>query len=290
MIPLDAAWRSAHPLPMPTGETSKNSRGQVLVIGGARRVPGAVALTAEAALRVGAGKVRIATIDAAALPLGIAMPEIGVIGLREDAAGEIVIADEPALARTLERVDAVAIGPGMGDPDAAARVVRWAAARLATQAVLVLDGAAVACAGGLCDALAPLAGRLILTPHPGEMAALMACDPATVSEQGEALAVAAAERFGAALALKGSQTIVAAPRAEPLHYPGGGVGLATGGSGDVLAGAVAGLAARGASPVEALAWGVWLHGEAGRTLAQRSGPIGFLARELPPLLPALLPR
>ncbi|MFN3433274.1 MAG: NAD(P)H-hydrate dehydratase [Sphingomonas sp.] len=290
MTPLDAAWRSAHPLPMPAGETSKNSRGQVLVVGGARRVPGAIALTAEAALRSGAGKVRIATIAAAALPLGIAMPEVGVIGLPEDEAGEIARGDDPALIATLERVDAVAIGPGMGDPAAAERLVRWIAGRLGDRTVLLLDGAAVACAGRLDDALAPLAGRLILTPHPGEMAALMDYDAHMVSERGEALAVEAARRFGAAVALKGSRTIVAAPDAEPLDYPGGGVGLATGGSGDVLAGAVAGLAARGAPPAQALAWGVWLHGEAGRTLAQRSGPIGFLARELPPLLPGLLPR
>ncbi len=290
MIPLDAAWRASHPLPMPAGETSKNSRGQVLVVGGARRVPGAIALTAEAALRVGAGKVRIATIAAAALPLGIAMPEIGVIGLPEDAAGEIATGEDEALAATLERVDTVAIGPGMGDPAAAARLVRWIAARLATDTVMLLDGAAVAGAGRLDDALAPLAGRLVLTPHPGEMAALMGCDPATVGERDEALAADAARRFGAAVALKGSRTIIAGPDDTPLLYPGGGVGLATGGSGDVLAGAVAGLAARGAAPVEALGWGVWLHGEAGHTLAERGGPIGFLARELPPLFPALLTR
>ena len=287
MIALDAAWRAAHPLPVRAGETDKNSRGQVLVIGGARRVPGAVTLTAEAALRVGAGKVRIATIAAAALPIGIAMPEVGMLALPESDSGNIAVSDDAALIATLDRVDAVAIGPGISDRKAAAALVRWVAPRVKPDAILLLDGAAVACAGTLVDALAPLSGRLILTPHAGEMAALMDCTPDHIDAS---TARAAAERFGAVVAMKGTQTIVAAPDTEPLHYPGGGIGLATGGSGDVLAGAIAGLAARGASPMVATGWGVWLHGEAGRSLAHRIGPIGFLARELPPVLPALLPR
>ncbi len=287
MIPLDAAWRAAHPLPMPAGETDKNSRGQVLVIGGARRVPGAVALTAEAALRVGAGKVRVATITAAAIPLGIAMPEIGVLALPENDDGNIAIGDDAALAATLDRVDAVVIGPGMGDPDAAAALVRWVAPRVQDDATLILDGAAVACAGTLDAKLARLRGRLILTPHAGELASLMD-RPADAIDAGTAYGAAA--QFGAVVTLKGTRTLIAAPDAEALDYEGGGVGLATGGSGDVLAGAIAGLAARGTLPHDATAWGVWLHGEAGRTLAARTGPLGFLARELPPLLPTLLPR
>lgn len=287
MIAIDAAWRGAHPLPLPSGETDKNGRGQVLVIGGARRVPGAVMLTAEAALRVGAGRVRIATIAGAALPIGIAMPEVGVIALAEDAGGNIALDQDTALAATLARVDAVVVGPGMGDRAAAAALVRWIAARMAERGILILDGAAIAGAARLGDALAPLAGRLILTPHPGEMAALMERDPDSLDA---ASAQEAAARFGAVVALKRAQTIVAAPDAVPLHYAGGGIGLATGGSGDVLAGAIAGLAARGAVPVDAVGWGVWLHGEAGRSLAATAGPVGFLARDLPPLLTRLLPR
>ncbi len=290
MIAIDHDWRAAHPLPMPQGEASKNSRGQVLVIGGARRVPGALRLTAEAALRVGAGKVRVATIAAAALPLGMAMPEIGVIGLGEDDAGEIATGDDAALIATLERVDAVAVGPGMGDAHAAAALVRWLVPRLRQDSILLVDGAAVAASGSLDATLSGAAGRLIMTPHPGEMASLMDCPPERVAADAEGIAQAAADRFGATVALKGAQTIVATPGRARLHYPGGGIGLATGGSGDVLAGAIAGLAARGATPEAATGWGVWLHGEAGRTLERRTGPIGFLARELPPLLCTLLPR
>jgi NAD(P)H-hydrate repair Nnr-like enzyme with NAD(P)H-hydrate dehydratase domain len=84
--------------------------------------------------------------------------------------------------------------------------------------------------------------------------------------------------------------VIATPAGDLLHYPGGGGGLATAGSGDVLSGVIGGLLARGADPLLATAWGVWLHGEAGRACASKVAPIGFLARDLLTKLPALLAR
>ena len=103
-----------------------------------------------------------------------------------------------------------------------------------------------------------------------------------------AAAEQAAAQWQAALALKGPSTVITAPGQPVLHYAGGGVGLATGGSGDVLAGIAAALLARGTPPYEATAWAVWVHGEAGRLAAERHGKVGFLARELLPLVPALI--
>ena len=88
--------------------------------------------------------------------------------------------------------------------------------------------------------------------------------------------------------MKGPQSVIVAPGGETFRYSGGGVGLGTSGSGDTLAGVVGGLLARGLDPLGACLWGVWLHGEAGRRLAQTTGPIGFLAREIPGLVPGLL--
>jgi NAD(P)H-hydrate repair Nnr-like enzyme with NAD(P)H-hydrate dehydratase domain len=88
--------------------------------------------------------------------------------------------------------------------------------------------------------------------------------------------------------LKGSTSLVADHEGRLFAYAGGGVGLATGGSGDVLAGIAAGLAARGASPLDAALWAVWLHGEAGRRCAEQIGPVGFLARELLAHVPGLM--
>ena len=92
------------------------------------------------------------------------------------------------------------------------------------------------------------------------------------------------------IALKAGDTVIAAPDGTLLLYRGGGVGLATGGSGDVLAGIIGGLLARGAAPLVAAGWGVWLHGEAGRRLGERIGPLGFLARELLAEIPRLMHR
>lgn len=101
---------------------------------------------------------------------------------------------------------------------------------------------------------------------------------------------AAAKIYRAVVALKGADTVVAAPDGKAWRYTGGDVGLATSGSGDVLAGIIAGLAARGADATTAALWGVYLHGEAGNALASRQGRIGFLARELSAELPALMER
>ena len=289
MTPLDSAWMAANPLPVHGGGTDKNSRGRVLAIGGSARSPGAIRLTGEAALRAGAGKVRMATLAHTALMLGLLVPEAGIVALPESEDGEIGEA-AAALAPVLGTADTVVVGPGMTSSDAARDVTKIAAEGLDGDAVLLLDAAAIGCAGNLADALRPLAGRFVLTPHHGELASLTGAEPDAIAADPARHAREVASRFGAVVALKADRTVVAAPDGTLLHYLGGGVGLATGGSGDVLAGVVAGLLARGADPLIATAWGVWLHGHSGRRMAACHGPIGFLARELLPEIPRLLPQ
>jgi hydroxyethylthiazole kinase-like uncharacterized protein yjeF len=289
--PIDSAWLAANPLPVHGEGTNKNSRGRVLAVGGSRRVPGGLLLTGEAALRVGAGKLMLATIASAAPLLGVAMPEAGVTALKEDGEGEIA-EDAGALAQEASRCDTIVLGPAISDRAPATRLVEQLLAEPPDDAAMVLDAAAVACSGPLADRLAStFGGRLVLTPHMGEMAALCQCEQSEIEKDREGAALATAKRFGAVLVLKESSTLVAAPDGRTLlRYEGGGVGLATGGSGDVLAGAIAGLISRGTPPLVAAVWGVWLHGEAGRALAMTTGPVGFLGRELLPQLPRLLPR
>lgn len=288
-IALDSAWIGANPLPVHGGGTDKNSRGRVLAIGGSRRSPGAIRLTGEAALRAGAGKVRMATLADAALMLGLLVPEAGIVALPEGEDGEIGEAGG-ALGPVLDAADVVIVGPGMTSLDAARRVAACAAHKLGDTAALLLDAAAIGCAGDLADTLRPLRGRLVFTPHHGELATLTGTEADAIAADPVHHAREAAGRYGAMVALKADQTVVAAPDGTSLHYLGGGVGLATGGSGDVLAGVIAGLLARGADPLTATAWGVWLHGHSGRRMAARHGPIGFLARELLPEIPRLLPQ
>ncbi|MDB5697184.1 MAG: NAD(P)H-hydrate dehydratase [Sphingomonas bacterium] len=289
MIELDAVWCAANPIPLPDGDTSKDGRGRILIVGGARDVPGALLLTGEAALRVGAGKVKLATIASAAIALGVAFPEAAAVSLPEED-GDIAAAAIELLLPMLARVDAVVLGPGTGDKEATARLVRGLADTDAPEVMLVLDAAAVACAGPLDAVLERWRGRIVMTPHQGEMASLLDCDKDAVAADPERAAADVARRYGAVVALKDAETVIAAPDGTMLHYAGGGVGLGTGGSGDVLAGVVGGLLARGLPPLVAAGWGVWLHGEAGGVLAKRIGPVGFLARELLPELPGLLAR
>ena len=286
---LDSDWLRANPLPQPDNDADKNDRGRVLVIGGCRNVPGGIRLTAEAALRAGAGKVRVATIETAAIALGVAMPEIGVFGLPEDDDGEIGADRADALDRLLEHNDAVIVGPAISGRNAAGALVDRLLAHEKCDAPIVLDAAALTCLPP--SRIRPLRKRrhpVILTPHIGEMAGMLDCKIEAVEADRPAAVRRAAQDYGAICLLKGSTSLVATPAGALFAYAGGGVGLATGGSGDVMAGIAAGLAARGADPLASTLWAVWLHGEAGRRCAEQLGPIGFLARELLAHVPGLM--
>ncbi|AOH83835.1 NAD(P)H-hydrate dehydratase [Sphingomonas panacis] len=287
---LDSTWIAANPLPVHGAGTTKNSRGRVTVVGGSRLVPGALRLTGEAALRVGGGKVQMATVASAALGLGLMVPEAASVALPEDADGEIGAGAVECLERSLKTCDALVIGPGIGSADAAAQLLRAVLEQACEDTILVLDAMAIGCARDLKGALARFRDRLIFTPHHGEMALLTGRDETAIAENSAAIACETAADYGAVMVLKGSDTHIAAPDGALLHYGGGGSGLATGGSGDVLAGAIAGLLSRGAAPLVAAGWGVWLHGQSGRRVATTRGPIGFLARELPAEFPRLLPQ
>jgi NAD(P)H-hydrate repair Nnr-like enzyme with NAD(P)H-hydrate dehydratase domain len=132
-----------------------------------------------------------------------------------------------------------------------------------------------------------LAG-IIATPHAGEMAELWGCKVRQVHEKPLELAIESARSLGITMVLKGSRSFVVAPDGTAFFNTAGNPGLATAGSGDVLAGIIAGLAARGAPPLQAAVWGVYLHALAGARLARTRGPLGYLARELPFELPGLL--
>lgn len=281
---LDPAWLRRHPLPVHAEGTDKNGRGQVLLVGGSMTVPGGLLLTAEAVLRAGAGKVQMALPEPLAVTAGIAMPEAGVFALPVSDEGEI--ADAGTLTKRLNRCDCLVIGPAMASNAAAAALLGQLLPQAEGQ--VILDAAAVCGAAGLHDMVAGLPGGAILTPHAGEMAQLTGLDAQDIEARREEVALEYAARLNAVLLIKGPTTLIAGPSGEAMIYGGGGIGLATGGSGDVLTGIIAGLVARGTPAWEAACWGVWLHGEAGRRLTERTGLTGFLARELPREVPALM--
>jgi ADP-dependent NAD(P)H-hydrate dehydratase len=286
---LDSAWIAANPVPVHGENTTKNSRGRVLVVGGSRMVPGAIRLTGEAALRVGAGKLQLATVRSTALLLGLLVPEAASIALPESDSGEIGDVGE-SLETALAECDALVLGPGIGDPGVASRLLQFVLQVSCDDVVLVIDATAIGCLKDFRTEAAAFRGTLILTPHYGEMAILTGSTEEQIRADPQRIACDVARDFRAVVVLKGSDTVIAAPNGTCLHYGGGGTGLATGGSGDVLAGAIGGLLSRGTPPFVASGWGVWLHGQAGRRVATTSGPIGFLARELPSEFPRLLPQ
>ncbi|MDQ6635900.1 MAG: NAD(P)H-hydrate dehydratase, partial [Gemmatimonadota bacterium] len=268
------------PLPQPDAGSDKDARGRVLAMGGSAQTAGAILLAGVAALRAGAGKLQLATVRTSAAALGVAVPESLVVALAEGRAGEIA---GDAAGRTLSRwipdVDALLIGPGMSSDRAALVVLRALVPRLHADATLVLDAAAILASARATRLLRHL-GRAVLTPHAGEMASLLGIEKEAVEDDPATVAREAAAHLGVVVALKGPETWIAEPDGTLYHYSGGSVGLATSGSGDTLAGIVAGLAARGASAAHAAVWGAYLHGAAGQALARRLGPIGYLAREL----------
>jgi ADP-dependent NAD(P)H-hydrate dehydratase len=277
------------PLPQPDHDGDKEARGRVLVVGGAREMPGAVLLAAVAALRVGAGKLQIATPASIAPWVATSVPESRTLGVPETDTGAFDPSAAHFLVRCANDAQCVVIGPGMVDEPATAELVRAVLPRLDGPTV-VLDAAALACLDEEPAALQCLNGNAIITPHAGEMAKCLGMEKADVAGDPMTTARRAAKRFRCVVALKGAETILCTPDGECYRNRAGNVGLATSGSGDTLAGIVAGLAARGAEPLHAAVWGVYLHARAGEALARKIGPLGFLARELLDEVPRVMAR
>ncbi|MCA1628572.1 MAG: NAD(P)H-hydrate dehydratase, partial [Acidobacteria bacterium] len=135
-----------------------------------------------------------------------------------------------------------------------------------------------------------LRGRVVLTPHANEMSRLLHLDKSEIAADPQATLRQAVATFAAVVVLKGRETLIAAPHSKIYCNRAGNVGLATSGSGDTLAGLIAGLAARGAAPLQAAVWGVHLHALAGDKLARKVGQLGYLARELLAEIPLVLNR
>jgi hydroxyethylthiazole kinase-like uncharacterized protein yjeF len=270
------------PLPQPGDHADKETRGHVLIVAGSHEMPGAAMLAAIAALRAGAGKLTVAAPERVAQGLALAIPEARVMGLAETRAGGFAARDCDRLGPLAERVSAVVLGPGMLDEARSVAFVR-AMLPLFRQSTVVLDAYAMSAVGDT-----PFDQPVVMTPHAGEMAHLTGLSKEAVLADPLATALAGAKRWGACLALKGSATYIAQPDGQTLRFAGGTPGLATSGSGDTLAGLIGGLAARGAAPLQATAWGVLLHAQAGNMLARSQGTLGYLARELSAQVPSLI--
>lgn len=252
----------------------KGQAGQVLIIGGDSGMAGAVLLAGEAALRSGAGLVRIATRPEHAADIVSGRPELMCTG----------VADGGHLQPLLAAADVVAIGPGLGQRGWALALLHTA---LAAGKPLVLDADAL----NLVAAHAlPLPRAAIITPHPGEAARLLGCDNASVQQDRGAALQQLVARLGAVTVLKGSGTLLGAPGEIPAICLAGNPGMATAGLGDVLTGACAAIWAQCHDPWRAARAAVYAHARAGDVLAARLGARGLLAGELAAAMTPILNR
>lgn len=258
---LDAAVAAV--LSPRAGNVNKSRFGHVLVVGGDEGMGGAARLAGEAALRTGAGLVSVATRRTHVLAMNAARPELMAHG----------VADVPALRRLVDRATVVAVGPGLGQ-DAWGRTMHAAVQDCGKPMVLDADALNL-----LASALRPLAGDVVLTPHPGEAARLLGCDVATIQRDRYAAVRELAARYAAVVVLKGAGSLIADPRGRVAVCAWGNPGMASGGMGDVLTGVVAALLAQGLSAWDAARFGVALHARAGDVAADAS-PRGLLASDL----------
>jgi len=268
--------------PLPEPGHGKYARGAVVVVGGAAGSPGAVVLSGLAALRVGAGKLSVAVAASVAPAVAVAVPEAGVTPLAQDDDGALTGAGLGPLERKLARASAVLLGPGLDEPDSTLALLTGVLERVADDVPLVLDAFGVGVLPRLDDAAA-LRGRLVLTPNGDELARLLEVDDVADEDLPDAVRTVA-ERYGAAV----SCADLVAADGRLWRKVTGDRGLGTSGSGDVLAGAITGLLARGAGPGQAAAWATHLHAAAGDRLAGTVGRVGYLAREILDVLPGVL--
>ena len=271
------------PLPQPGDDSDKEDLGQVLVVAGCREIPGAALLAATAALRAGAGKLTIATAQSVAPGLALLMPEARVIGLPETPAGGLLASSVEQLAPCAESCSAVLVGPGLLDSEASCEFV-GSLLRQLTGVPVILDALAM----DVVLQVRRFDQPVLLTPHAGEMAHLSGQSKDDAKADAPALARDMALKHNAVIALKGASTFIIPPEGESWCHVWANASMGTSGSGDVLAGIITGLAARGAPLEQAAACGVVLHALAGQRLAERHGRLGFLAREILKEIPSVM--
>jgi ADP-dependent NAD(P)H-hydrate dehydratase len=271
-------------LPEPSG--GKNARGSILVIGGSTETLGAVLLAAEAALRAGAGKLQVATVESLAPLAAAALPEALVRALPETGGGAISADAAEAVRDLAEAADAVLIGPGMADQEAAQAFGQRLLPHL--DGPLALDALGLSCVTADETCLLHLKGRVVLTPNPTEISYALHVAEDEIEDDPARATCDLAGRTQAVVGLGGATSWVATPDGRLWKDESGNAGLGVSGSGDVRAGITGGLLARGADPAQAAVWAAYLHGRAGERLASSVGRLGFLARELPAEIPRAL--
>lgn len=280
---LDRTWVKRH-LPARPADANKGTFGRVLVLAGSQFYVGAAALAAAGAYRVGAGLVTLAVPRSIQAMVAARLAEATYLPLDEQD-GALAPSVAPRVHDTLKGYDVLLAGCGLSTAAAeAVRAVLFGIGDMDLRGV-VIDADGLNALVGVDGWAERLPARAVLTPHPGEMARLTGWTVQQIQADRLAVARTFAQRWRVVVVLKGANTVVAAPDGRMWLSPFANPALATAGTGDVLAGAVAGLIGQGMDPAEAAACAVFLHGLAGDTVRGELGPAGVVASDLLPELP-----
>lgn len=264
-------------------DSNKGTLGSLLCICGSYGMAGAAIMAGKAALRCGIGLLKIAVPKSIYPVCATNILESVYYPLEETSNGAISSKNTDFLLEMCEKSSAVVIGCGLSVCDDTKNLVQSVITNC--EKPLVIDADALNCICNKPENLKNLKVPAIITPHPGEMARLLHSTPKTVNSNRENTAIDFAKKFGVVTVLKGAGTIIASPAGEVYINHTGNSGMATGGSGDVLSGIIGSLLAQGASPINAAAAGVFLHGTIGDLAAEKLGKISMLPTDMIDMIP-----
>lgn len=264
-------------------DSNKGTLGSLLCICGSYGMAGAAIMAGKAALRCGIGLLKIAVPKSIYPVCATNILESVYYPLEETSNGVISSKNTDFLLEICEKSSAVVIGCGLSVCDDTKNLVQSVITNC--EKPLVIDADALNCICNKPEILKNLKAPAIITPHPGEMARLLHSTPKTVNSNRENTAIDFAKEFGVVTVLKGAGTIIASPDGEVYINHTGNSGMATGGSGDVLSGIIGSLLAQGASPINAAAAGVFLHGTIGDLAAEKLGKISMLPTDMIDMIP-----
>ncbi|MEW6033555.1 MAG: NAD(P)H-hydrate dehydratase [Chloroflexota bacterium] len=271
---------------------NKGTFGRVLVVAGSINYIGAAYFSCMGAYRVGAGLVALATPTSLQGPLAAKLTVATYVPLPQSATG--VVAEEAftALKREIIASNVMLMGPGLGKSKAALEFMKSTLSNLqpVSSPNLVLDADALDAVKEVENWWKKLPRQMILTPHPGEMSRMLAMSMADIQKDRIGLARKMALEWENTLVLKGAYTVIASFEGKVCLSPIANPGLASGGTGDVLSGAIAGLLAQGLGFFDSAALGVYVHGMAGEMVREELGNTGMIAEDLLPALPKVIKR
>lgn len=266
-------------IPLREEDSHKGVFGKVMIVAGSRKYRGAAALSTEGALRTGAGITVLASVEEIYAGVQSRMPESICFPCTANASGSIAASNSTMLINELSQgYTSLLMGPGLVNCTDTRDLVRAVVSAADCEVVLDADALNACAQTGLPS---PQGGHsLIITPHPGEMARLTGQSMSEIKSDPERTAADYAKSHNCIVILKQHRTIVAAPDGQTWINTSGNSGLARGGSGDILAGMIASMAAQGMDPVDASICSVWLHGKAAERCSEKKSETVMLPHEL----------